>query len=59
MLSGLVLIVRHSKSGSSCHERAPRGSKTGTQRIKGTSKRAIIRAKLCEHIETFKVNRRT
>lgn len=38
------------KSGSSCHERAPRGSKTGTQRIKGTSKRAIIPAKLCEHI---------
>lgn len=38
------------KSGSSCHERAPRGSKTGTQRIKVTSKRAIIPAKLYEHI---------
>lgn len=38
------------KNGDSCHESAPRGSKTGTQGLKGSKERSIIPAKLCEHI---------
>ena len=33
-----------------CHERAPRGSKTGTQGMKGAVERGVIPAPLCEHI---------
>lgn len=36
--------------GASCHVSAPRGSRTGTQGIKGKVQRAVIPAKLCEHI---------
>lgn len=38
------------KNGSSCHERAPRGSRTGTQGLKGSKERSVIPAALCEHI---------
>lgn len=38
------------KNGDTCHEAAPRGSKTGTQAIKGSKERSIIPQKLCEHI---------
>lgn len=38
------------KNGDPCHERAPRGSKTGTQGLKGARERSIIPEKLCEHI---------
>ena len=38
------------KRGSLCHVSAPRGSKTGTQGIKGARDRAIIPHQLCEHI---------
>lgn len=38
------------KNGDSCHERAPRGSRTGTQGLKGSKERSIIPAALCEHI---------
>lgn len=38
------------KNGDSCHEPAPRGSKTGTQGLKGSVERARIPQKLCEHI---------
>lgn len=38
------------KNGDPCHEKAPRGSKTGTQGIKGHIDKARIPAKLCEHI---------
>lgn len=38
------------KNGAPCHERAPRGSKTGTQGRKNAIARAIIPDKLCEHI---------
>lgn len=38
------------KNGDPCHEKAPRGSKTGTQGIKGRIDKARIPAKLCEHI---------
>ena len=38
------------KNGDSCHESAPRGSKTGTQGLKGSIERSIIPTKLCEHI---------
>lgn len=36
--------------GDPCHEAAPRGSKTGTQGLKGSVQRSVIPAKLCEHI---------
>lgn len=38
------------KNGDPCHEPAPRGSKTGTQGLKGSKERSIIPQKLCEHI---------
>lgn len=38
------------KNGSPCHEPAPRGSRTGTQGLKGSKQRSVIPAKLCEHI---------
>ena len=38
------------KNGDSCHESAPRGSKTGTQGLKGSIERARIPDLLCEHI---------
>ena len=38
------------KNGDPCHESAPRGSKTGTQGLKGSKERSIIPQKLCEHI---------
>lgn len=38
------------KNGGSCHESAPRGSKTGTQGLKDAAERSIIPIKLCEHI---------
>lgn len=36
--------------GSPCHEPAPRGSKTGTQGLKGSKERSVIPHMLCEHI---------
>lgn len=38
------------KNGDSCHEKAPRGSKTGTQGLKGGKERSVIPNQLCEHI---------
>lgn len=38
------------KSGAPCHISAPRGSKTGTQGLKGSKERAVIPPELCEHI---------
>lgn len=38
------------KPGSSCHEAAPRGSRTGTQGIKGSKDRSRIPEQLCRHI---------
>lgn len=38
------------KNGDPCHERAPRGSRTGTQGLKGTKERSIIPEELCMHI---------
>lgn len=37
-------------NGDSCHERAPRGAKTGTQGLKGHVERSKIPQALCEHI---------
>ena len=37
-------------NGDSCHEAAPRGSKTGTQGLKGAVDRAVIPEQLCLHI---------
>lgn len=38
------------KRGAPCHEAAPRGSNTGTQKIKGAKDRSKIPQQLCEHI---------
>ena len=38
------------RNGASCHVAAPRGSKTGTQGLKGSKERSVIPEKLCEHI---------
>lgn len=38
------------KNGNKCHEAAPRGSRTGTQRIIGAKERSRIPKALCEHI---------
>lgn len=37
-------------NGDPCHEKAPRGSKTGTQGLKGAVQRSVIPEKLCLHI---------
>lgn len=38
------------KRGAPCHEKAPRGSRTGTQGLKGWAVRSEIPQALCEHI---------
>lgn len=38
------------KNGDSCHESAPRGSKTGTQGLKNSKERSRIPEELCKHI---------
>ena len=38
------------KNGDPCHVSAPRGSRTGTQGLKGSKERSIIPKALCEHI---------
>ena len=38
------------KNGDSCHERAPRGSRTGTQGLKDSKERSRIPDKLCDYI---------
>ena len=37
-------------NGDNCHESAPRGSRTGTQGLKGAKERAVIPEELCNHI---------
>ena len=38
------------KNGASCHEKAPRGARTGLQAIKDPALKAVYPPKLCEHI---------
>ena len=38
------------KNGDSCHTPAPRGSKTGTQGLKGNMERSVVPEKLCLEI---------
>jgi site-specific DNA-cytosine methylase len=38
------------KNGDPCHVSAPRGSRTGTQGLKGSKERSVIPKELCEHI---------
>lgn len=38
------------KNGDPCHERAPRGARTGTQGLKNARERSRIPEMLCEHI---------
>lgn len=38
------------KNGDSCHEKAPRGSRTGTQGLNGSKERSVIPEQLCKHI---------
>lgn len=48
------------KNGDPCHERAPRGSRTGLQGVKGARDRSKYPEKLCKHIvsicETYMEN---
>ena len=44
---------KHCKNGDKCHVAAPRGSRTGTQGIKGSVDRSRIPDKLCEYIVTL------
>lgn len=37
-------------NGDKCHESAPRGSRTGTQGLKGAKERSVIPEELCMHI---------
>lgn len=41
------------KNGAPCHQAAPRGSKTGTQGLKGKKIRSMIPQELCRHIATI------
>lgn len=38
------------KNGDPCHQRAPRGSRTGTQGLKNAKERSIIPKEFCEYI---------
>ena len=38
------------KNGAPCHEKAQRGSRTGTQGLKGSKERSVIPVELCRHI---------
>ena len=38
------------KNGDQCHEKSPRGSRTGTQGLKGSKERSVIPVELCRHI---------
>ena len=38
------------KNGDKCHVSAPRGSRTGTQGLKGSKERSVIPSLLCKHI---------
>lgn len=38
------------KNGDPCHEASPRGSRTGTQGLKGSKERSVIPKLLCRHI---------
>lgn len=38
------------KNGDNCHEKAPRGSKTGTQGLKNSKERSKIPEKFCDYI---------
>lgn len=37
-------------NGDKCHESSPRGSRTGTQGLKGSKERSVIPNELCKHI---------
>ena len=49
------------KNGDPCHERAPRGAKTGTQGISGAAERAVVPYLLslavCEAMEALEGGR--
>lgn len=46
------------KNGDSCHESAPRGSKTGTQGLKSAKDRSVIPAELCREIAMYAAGER-
>lgn len=43
------------KYGASCHEAAPRGSKTGTQGLAGSVDRSRIPTRLADHIANISI----
>jgi hypothetical protein len=50
------MVAKSCKNGMSCHESAPRGSKTGTQGIKGAKARGMIPPKLIEEILDYSID---
>lgn len=46
------------KPGSPCHQKAPRGTRNGTQALKNAKERAVIPPQLCEHIVDICENER-
>lgn len=47
------------KNGDKCHAPAPRGSRTGTQGLKGSKERSVIPPLLCKHIVDICENPKT
>jgi len=47
------MFFRCCKNGDPCHEAAPRGSKTGTQGIKGAYNRGILPTMLCDEVASY------
>ena len=45
-----TFVPKMCKNGATCHEAAPRGSKTGTQGLKGAFERSKIPEKLCDYV---------
>ena len=43
-------MPKRCKNGMTCHEKAPRGSKTGTQGKKGAAERGTLPWKLCQEV---------
>lgn len=50
MFLNCSVVVNHSpmcRNGDNCHESAPRGSRTGTQGLKGNYERSRVPSELC------------
>ena len=50
------MVAKSCKNGMSCHESAPRGSKSGTQGLKNAKERGAIPPKLIEEILDYSID---